>query len=48
MERVARSPGRVNYQFSPVAYRSLRYFSEVEWMKSKSSVLALLLFRQPK
>ncbi len=48
MERVARSPGRVDYQFSLAAYRSLRYISEVEWMKSKSSVLALLLFRPPK
>ncbi len=48
MERVARSPGRVNYQFSPAASRSLRYFSEVEWIKSKSALFALPFFRQPK
>ena len=48
MERVARSSGRVNYQYSPTAYRYLSYFSEVEWIKSTSDLLGLLLFRQPK
>jgi hypothetical protein len=48
MERVARSSGRVNYQYSLTAYRSLIYISEVEWIKSKSDLLGLLLFRQPK
>ena len=48
MERVARSPGRVIHQYNPAAYCSLSYFSEVEWIKSKSDLLGLLLFRQPK